>query len=120
MVITTLISQLLVAVPTIIVGTQALTSTINGLFKIDADWARHLISWLVSVCIALTFVATGGLTFGLPYVWAEYVAGGVAGILAGGAANGFYDWEAISSIFDAWEAIVRGGLKSKKKEEKEV
>ena len=111
MVITTLISQLLIAVPSIIVGTQALTSTINGLFKIDQAWVRHLISWFVAVLIALGFVLTGGLSFGLPYVWAEYVAGGVAGLLAGGAANGFYDWNAIKSIFDAWEAIIRGGVK---------
>ena len=107
MVITTLVSQLMIAVPSIIVGTQALTSTINGLFKIDKTWARHLISWIVAVLIALGFIATGGLTFGLPYVWAEYVAGG--------AANGFYDWDAIKSIFDAWEAIVRGGAKKEKK-----
>lgn len=115
MVITTLISQLLIAVPSIIVGTQALTSTINGIFKIDKDWVRHLISWLVALAIALGFVATGGLSFGLPYVWAEYVVGGVAGILAGGAANGFYDWDAIKSIWDAWEAIIRGGGKKEKK-----
>ena len=114
MVITALISQLMIAVPSIIVGTQALTSTINGLFKIDKTWARHLISWIVAVLIALGFIATGGLTFGLPYVWAEYVAGGVAGLLAGGAANGFYDWEAIKTVFDAWEAIIRGGEKKKK------
>lgn len=110
MVITTLVSQLLVAVPSIILGTTTLTSVINGVFKIDASWARHLISWVVAVVIALGFVATGGLTFGLPVVW-EYVVGGVAGLLAGGAANGFYDWEAISSIFDALEAIIRGKKK---------
>ena len=115
MVITTLVSQLLIAVPSIIVGTQALTSTINGLFKIDKDWARHLISWLVAVGIAVGFVATGGLSFGLPYVWAEYVTGAFAGILAGGAANGFYDWDAIKSIFDGWENIIRG-KNSRKKE----
>ena len=113
MVITTLISQLFIAVPSIIVGTQALTSTINGLFKIDQGWVRHLISWVVAVLIALGFVLTGGLSFGLPYVWAEYVAGGVAGLLAGGAANGFYDWDAVKSVFDAWEAIIRGGVKKK-------
>jgi hypothetical protein len=114
MVITTLVSQLLVAVPSIIVGTQALTSTVNGLFKIDTAWVRHLISWVIAVLIGLGFIATGGLSFGLPYVWAEYVAGGVAGLLAGGAANGFYDWDAIKSIFDAWEAIIRGGAKKEK------
>ena len=116
MVLTTLVSQLLIAVPSIIVGTQALTSTINGIFKIDKDWARHLISWLVAVAIALGFVATGGLSFGLPYVWAEYVTGGVAGLLAGGAANGLYDWNAIKSIFDAWENIIRGVGRKKEAE----
>ena len=114
MIITTLVSQLLIAVPSIIVGTQALTSTVNGIFKVDQGWARHLISWIIAVLIGRGFIATGGLSFGLPYVWAEYVAGGVAGLLAGGAANGFYDWDAIKSIFDAWEAIIRGGAKTKK------
>ena len=106
-VITTLVSQLLVAVPTIIVGTQTLTSVINGLFKIDTTWVRHLISWILAIVIALVFVATGGLTFGLPVVW-EYVVGAIAGVLAGGAANGIYDWEAIKKIFDTLEGIIRG------------
>lgn len=106
-IITTLVSQLLIAVPSIIVGTTTLTSVINGIFKIDTGWVRHLISWIVAVIIALGFVATGSLTFGLPVVW-EYVVGAVAGLLAGGAANGFYDWKAISSIFDALENIIRG------------
>lgn len=107
MVITTLISQILIAVPSIIIGTTTLTSVINGLFKIDAAWARHLISWIVAVIISLGFVATGQLTFGLPVAW-EYVAGAVAGVLAGGAANGFYDWKSIKAIFDALEAVIRG------------
>ena len=111
-VITTLVSQLLIAVPTIIVGTQTLTSVINGIFKIDTAWVRHLISWIVAVLVALGFVATGGLTFGLPVVW-EYVVGAVAGVLAGGAANGFYDWDAIKNIFDSLENIIRGGVKEK-------
>ena len=106
-VITTLVSQLLVAVPTIIVGTQTLTSVINGLFKIDTTWVRHLISWILAIVIALIFVATGGLTFGLPVVW-EYVVGAIAGVLAGGATNGIYDWEAIKKIFDTLEGIIRG------------
>lgn len=112
MVITTLVTQLLIAVPSIIVGTQTLTSTINGIFKIDTTWVRHLISWIVSVLIAEGFIATGALTFGLPVVW-EYVTGAVAGVLAGGAANGFYDWEAIKSIFKALENVFRGKEKVK-------
>lgn len=108
MVITTLVSQLLVAVPTIIVGTTTLTSVINGLFKVDNRNWRHAISWVIALVVALGFVATGNLTFGLPQVWQEYVVGGVAGILAGGAANGFYDWDAIKNLFDSLEEIIRG------------
>ena len=111
MVITTLLSQLLVAVPVVIVGTQTLTSTINGLFKINSTPWRHAISWIVAVLVSLGFVATGGLSFGLPEVWQEYLVGGVAGVLAGGAANGFYDWDAIGSIFKALENVIRGQKK---------
>lgn len=107
MVITTLVSQLLIAIPTIIVGTQTLTAMINGIFKINKSWARHLISWIIAVAIAVVFVATGGLSFGLPVVW-NYVVGVVGGVIAGGAANGFYDWTAISNIFIAFENIFRG------------
>lgn len=112
MVITTLVSQLLVAVPTIIVGTQTLTSVINGLFKINSTPWRHAISWIVAVLVALGFVATGGLSFGLPQVWQEYLVGGAAGVLAGGAANGFYDWDAIGNIFRALENVIRGEKKT--------
>lgn len=108
MVITTLVSQLLVAVPSIIVGTTTLTSVINGLFKIDNHNWRHAISWVVALVVALGFVATGNLSFGLPQVWQEYLVGGVAGVLAGGAANGIYDWDAIKSVFDALENVIRG------------
>ena len=113
MVITTLVSQLFIAASTTIIGTQTLTSTINGIFKINQKWARHLVSWLVALAIALGFVATGGISFGLPYVWAEYLAGAIAGILAGGAANGLYDWKHIKAIFDAWENIIRGSERKK-------
>ena len=112
MVITTLLSQLLVAVPLIIVGTQTLTSTINGLFKINSTSWRHAISWIVAVIVSLGFVATGGLSFGLPHVWEEYLVGGVAGVLAGGASNGFYDWDAIGDIFKALENVIRGEKKT--------
>ena len=111
MVITTLLSQLFVAVPVIIVGTQTLTSTINGLFKVDNSSWRHAISWIVAVIVALGFVATGNLSFGLPETWQEYLLGGVSGILAGGAANGIYDWDAIRNVFDSLENVIRGGKK---------
>lgn len=107
MVITTVISQLLIAIPSVIVGTQTLTSIFNGIFKVDKTWLRHLISWIFAVIISIVFVATGGLSFGLPEVW-NYVVGGIGGIIAGGAANGFYDWDAIANIFISLENKFRG------------
>ena len=107
MLVTALLSQLLIAVPSIILGTQTLTSVFNGFFKVDKPGLRQLVSWIFSILIAIGFVATGNLTFGLPVVW-EYIVGIVSGVLAGGAANGFYDWAAISAIFNSFENVLRG------------
>jgi uncharacterized protein (DUF697 family) len=107
MVITTLINQLLIAIPSIIIGTQTLTSVFNGIFKIDKSWARHLVSWILAVIIAVVFVATGGVSFGLSELW-NYIVGIIGGIIAGGAANGFYDWKVISDVFEGLENKIRG------------
>lgn len=95
-----LLKQLVVAVPSIIVGTQAITAAIHGAFKIENKNVVHAISWVVSVLGGVGFVAFNGLSFGLAPVW-NYVLGAVAGVLAGAAANGVYDWPAVASIFDA-------------------
>lgn len=105
--ISQLISQLSVAVPSIIIGTQTLTSIINGLFKIDNNTVRHLVSWIIAVLVSLGFVLAGEMSFGFDNAWKEYLVGSVAGVLAGGAANGFYDWDAIGSMFKSLEKSVR-------------
>lgn len=94
------IKQLAVAIPAILVGTQTITAAIHGAFKIENPNIVHAISWIIAVLAGLGFVAFNGLTFGLPVVW-DYVLGGVAGLGAGAAANGFYDWPAVKKIFDA-------------------
>lgn len=94
------------------------TAVINGFLKIDKGWQRHLVSWVVSVAIAIFFVATGNLTFGLPVVW-NYVCGIVAGIAAGGASNGFYDWKKVQAIFDSLENTIREKTTSSIEENKE-
>lgn len=99
-----LLKQMGIAVPSILVGTQAITAAIHGAFKIENKNIVHAISWIVAVLAGLGFVAFNGLTFGLP-TWANYLMGGVCGLLVGGAANGFYDWPAISKIFDAITAL---------------
>ena len=93
------IKQMFYVIPTIMIGTQAITAAIHGAFKIENKNIVHAISWIVAVLAGLGFVAFNGLTFGLP-VWADYVTGGICGLIVGGCANGWYDWPAISKIFD--------------------
>ena len=98
------IKQLAYVIPSIMVGTQTLTACIHGAFKIENNNINHAISWIVAVLTGLGFVLFNGLTFGLP-VWADYVLGGICGLIVGGTANGWYDWPAISKIFDAITAL---------------
>lgn len=95
-----LLKQLAVAVPSILVGTQAITAAIHGAFKIENKNWVHAISWIVATLAGIGFVAFNGLDFGVPTVW-NYVLGAVAGVLAGAAANGVYDWPLVAKIFDA-------------------
>lgn len=105
-----LLKQLAVAVPAIILATQTVTAAIHGAFNITNPNVNHLVSWLVAVLGGLAFVAFDGLDFGLPLAW-NYTVGGIAGLLAGGAANGLYDWPAIGRIFDAITALFGGNRK---------
>lgn len=94
------IKQLAIAIPSILVGTQAITAAIHGAFKIENKNIVHAISWVVAVLAGVGFVAFNGLNFGLPVAW-NYVLGAVAGLIVGGAANGWYDWPFVAKIFDA-------------------
>ncbi len=94
------IKQMAYVIPSILVGTQAITACIHGAFKIENKNIVHAISWIIAVLAGIGFVAFNGLNFGLP-VWANYILGGVCGLIVGGTANGFYDWPAVSKIFDA-------------------
>lgn len=94
------IKQMAYVVPSILVGTQAITAAIHGAFKIENKNIVHAISWIVAVLAGIGFVAFNGLNFGLPTAW-NYVLGGVCGLIVGGTANGWYDWPLVSKIFDA-------------------
>lgn len=106
-----LLKQMAVAIPSIMVGTQAITAAIHGAFRITNKNAVHALSWIIATLAGLGFVAFNGLDFGLPEVW-NYVVGGVCGLIVGGAANGVYDWPAVAKIFDAITALF--GLKKSK------
>lgn len=98
--ITVILQQISIAVASVIVATQTLTAVIHGVFDIQNTNVVHWISWIVAVLCGVGFVAFNGLNFGVATVW-NYVLGGVTGLLAGGAANGLYDWPSIQKIFDS-------------------
>lgn len=106
-----LLKQLAVAVPAILVATQTITAAIHGAFRIENPNVNHAVSWVVAILGGIAFVAFNGLDFGLPTAW-NYALGAVAGLVTGGAANGFYDWPAVGRIFDAITALF-GGAKKK-------
>ena len=93
------LKQMGIAVGSILVGTQLITAAIHGCFKIENKNIVHAISWITATLAGLGFVAFNGLNFGLSPVW-NYIVGGICGLIAGGAANGWYDWPAVSKIFD--------------------
>lgn len=98
------IKQMAVVVPSIIVGTQTITAAIHGIFKIEDKNAVHAVSWVVAILAGLGFVAFNGLSFGLP-TWADYLMGGVCGLIVGGCSNGWYDWPMVSNFFDSITAF---------------
>ena len=79
----TLIKQLCVAVPSMVIGTQTLTATIKGLFKIENSVVNKIISWVMAILVGVGFVAFNGLAIVTSPIWVNYVFGIVAGLLAG-------------------------------------
>lgn len=108
-VIIELLKQLVVAVPTVIASTLLLTEAIKRIVKIETPWVNHLISWLVSVGVSLLFVLTGKLSFGLGG-W-DYAIGAVFGLIAGGASNGLYDWDAVRSLIQTIVDLFGKGIR---------
>ena len=99
-----LLKQLGIAIPSIMVGAQAITAAIHGAFNItNKNWV-HAISWVVAVLAGVGFVAFNGLDFGVATAW-NYVLGGVCGLIVGGMSNGWYDWPPIAKVFDAITAL---------------
>ena len=95
-----LIKQMCYVIPSIMVGTQAITAAIHGAFNIqNKNWV-HAISWIVAILAGIAFVGFDGLDFGLSKAW-NYTLGGVCGLIVGGMSNGWYDWDGIAKIFDA-------------------
>ena len=102
--VTDLIKDLTVAIPSIAAATMTITSTLNGVFKIENTNVKHILSWVVAVIGGVVFVFSGGLTFGLE-PWMDYVLGALCGLCVGAMSNGIFDWPAVEKVFDALTAI---------------
>lgn len=103
--VSALLSQLVIAVPAIILAANTLTAALQGIFNIKNTKAVHIMNWVIGVLAGLGFVAFNGLTFGLA-PWANYLLGGVAGLLGAAASNGVYDWEAVKKLFNALTTLL--------------
>lgn len=109
----TLVKQLGVAVPSIIVGTQTLTAAIKGVFKIENSTANKILSWVLAVLVGVGFVAFNGLAIVTSPVWVNYVFGAVAGLLAGFSSNTLYDLTPIWNLFNALTNVFNPERKAK-------
>ena len=94
-----LLQQLLIIVPSIIASTTVITGAINGAFNVENGNVKHIISWVVAILCGVVSVLAGGLTLGMG--WVDYLVGGLFGLVAGGAANGLYDWPVVAKIVDS-------------------
>ena len=116
----TLVKQLGIAVPSIIAGTQTLTAALKGVFKIDNSKVNKVISWIIAVLVGVGFVAFNGLAVVTTPIWVNYLFGAVAGFLAGGASNGFYDLNGIWDFFNAITNVFNPERKAKQLAEKQA
>jgi len=108
-----LIKQMIIAMPSIIALTMALTSAFNGIVKITNPTAKKVVSWVIAVLAGAGFAVSGGLTMFAEPV-ANIIAGAVFGLVAGGAANGVYEWSAIENFFKLIEGLFNPTIKAQK------
>ena len=116
----TLVKQLSIAVPSIVVSTQTLTASLKGIFKIENSELNRAISWLMAVLVGIGFVAFNGLAIVTAPIWVNYVFGAIAGFLAGVASNGFYDLNGIWNFFNAITNVFNPERKAKQLAEKQA
>lgn len=99
LILSTFITNLSVAISSIILGTNVITAAVHGAFHMENKILLKTVSWIIAVLVGLGFVACGGINFGFP-VWGNYLAGAILGVIGGGAANGLYEWKAIENVCD--------------------
>lgn len=106
--VSTLITQLLIAVPSIIASTLAVTTALNGALHIENHIAKQIVSWIVAVATGCVFALTGGLTVSTNMTY-NLIAGAGFGIIAGLDANEIYTWgkiEAFLKKVQAWFSLL--------------
>ena len=109
----TLVKQLSVAVPSIVVGAQTLTASLKGIFKIENSNINRAVSWLMAVLVGIGFVAFNGLAIVTAPMLVNYIFSAVASFIAGIAANGFYDLTPVWNFFNAITNVFNSERKAK-------
>ena len=99
-----LLLAIMIIVPSIIAGNTVLTGLVNGAFNVQAAWAKHLISWVLAVLAGVVIAMTGGLAV-FASMTGNIIFGAICGLVAGGASNGLYDWQAIGNLIDQFYAL---------------
>lgn len=95
-----LLKQLGIVLPSIIIGSQAITAALRGSLNIKSGKAIHVINWIIGTLAGVGFVLFNGLTFGLGQ-WPDIAIGAVAGLIGAGASNGLYEWSSVKKFFSA-------------------
>lgn len=80
--------------PIIITITTTVTGYLNQWLKIDQNWLKQLVSWLVASLCSVASWVFGFISFGNP-TWIGIVA---LCVVTGLSSNGFYDISAIKTF----------------------
>lgn len=96
--------------------TVVITGFINKTFKVEKDWVKQLISWLVPVVVSVVgFALQLGLfaAFGPLTLWTGWVYSILTGLGVGLISNGLYDINGVQSLLDLITKWI-GTLQAKK------
>lgn len=104
-------------------GVIAITESVNKLFKVEGQTAKLIISWVLSIILAIVgMVLQLGMfaDLGTPDMWQTWVKAILIGIGAALAANKIYDrdeiWRLLEIIFSLFKKdgkAIRARLKKK-------
>lgn len=86
--------------PVLAILTTALAGLINRLFKIEKPWLKQLISWIISIVLAIVtwLIEPALIVYGEPK-WLAIIA---MAVIVGLSSNGIYDIPTIKNWINTW------------------